>query len=104
MGSLQQFNLGIISDVKAKQKFGSKLQGLLEEAVHEASYIYEMQLNFVLKIKGIHMYTNSKAPNFAQGCGSDFMTRKLTQLQKKGNRITGAQGATHLFTGCGTGI
>jgi len=101
---LHEFTLGFVADEDAWQEHGSNLQTKLEEALAEASFVYERQLNVRLTLGYLKIYKSTAgAPSYAVGCPSNFMTAKLDGLK---NDLTSHpfQGAMHLFTGCGTGV
>jgi len=105
---LHELSLDLISDVRASQEQGSSLQDQILEAVNEASFVYEMQLNIVLKVKSLTMYSSaSNAPWYAQGdCVPDFMNKYLMAMRNDSLNdasLRGKAALTHLFTGCGNG-
>lgn len=95
--------VGFISDHKAWLDQGATLQILLENALAEASFIYEMQLNIRLRLGYLKIYQSELgAPNYATGCpaGDQLMDLKLDQLTDDGPNYP-FEGVMHLFTGCG---
>jgi len=101
---MHEFHLGVIADQAAYAQEGSdtsKLKALLEKVVSLTSHVYEMQFDIKLKIGRMTMYTDSRGPAFASGCAQSNPTLdKLDKLTAETNEFFGA---THLFTGCGTG-
>lgn len=99
--SLHDFKIGIIADVDAWQEHGSSLQGMIEAAVAEASFVFESQLHSRLILDYLKIYKSSSgAPSYAMTCSS--MSSMLDQLTADRNSHP-FQGALHLFTGCGNG-
>jgi len=95
------FVLDVVGDVPAYNAFGPFLAQMMQDYVNSASIIYAGQMNVELVIGQLTVYTAvSTAPSYARACqGSNFMQRKLYQLQAAWRPFAGA---THLFTDCGT--
>jgi len=97
--SLHALTVGFVADVEAYRKLGYKLQSDLEDILHEASFVYEMQMNIRLVISYLHMYTSeSGAPSWAVGCGAMTLAEKLDLFHNE--LPSEVVGAHHLFTGC----
>mmetsp|Transcript_52980 Transcript_52980/g.119330 ORF Transcript_52980/g.119330 Transcript_52980/m.119330 type:complete len:145 (+) Transcript_52980:698-1132(+) len=66
---LHSLELGVISDVKAFKTHGSKLKGILEQAIHETSFVYENQMHVRLVFGKLAIYKNARtAPVYAKDC------------------------------------
>lgn len=101
--ALHDVVVGFIADQAAWQDHGPNLQIMLENALAEASFIYEMQMNVRLVLGYLKMYQSAdNAPSYVVGCpsGDELMDAKLDQLTDNGADYP-FQGAMHLFTGCG---
>eukprot|EP00929_Paragymnodinium_shiwhaense_P001274 TRINITY_DN10149_c0_g2_i1.p1 TRINITY_DN10149_c0_g2~~TRINITY_DN10149_c0_g2_i1.p1 ORF type:complete len:550 (-),score=125.07 TRINITY_DN10149_c0_g2_i1:705-2354(-) len=100
--------IGVITDVKAHEVFGSDTRSRIEAQVAEASFIYERQMNIKLKIRQLSMYESTKKlPGTFAGndCGSDFIMNQIKSLRKwnAGRSASQRNVVDHLFTGCGNG-
>eukprot|EP00929_Paragymnodinium_shiwhaense_P040609 TRINITY_DN2117_c0_g2_i1.p1 TRINITY_DN2117_c0_g2~~TRINITY_DN2117_c0_g2_i1.p1 ORF type:complete len:532 (+),score=118.29 TRINITY_DN2117_c0_g2_i1:64-1659(+) len=101
-------HIGVVTDLKAHQVYSSGKRSRIEGQVAEASFIYEKQMNFRLRIAEFHMYESSTGlPGDWAGasCGDQFISTKLQGLrQYHGGRSSSQRKVvSHLFTGCGTG-
>lgn len=98
---LHVFKVGLVVDVAAVHKHGSRLNGLIESTVAKASFIYESQFNMKLEVSDLQIYTSATtAPDYATDKCPDIYTQ-LDQLTA-GTNLPG--GAVHLLTGCGQGF
>jgi hypothetical protein len=98
------FKIGVATDYKAWQLYGTELQSMVEDIVGEASMVYENQMNLKLEIADLQIYTNSdpsKQPDWVSGCkNGDEVRQKLNQFTF-GWTPPSRQTVWHLFTGCG---
>mmetsp|Transcript_130014 Transcript_130014/g.277693 ORF Transcript_130014/g.277693 Transcript_130014/m.277693 type:complete len:671 (-) Transcript_130014:65-2077(-) len=101
---LYEFSVGIMTDVKAYESHHDAQQHV-EEAVHQASLIYERQMHIRLVIGYVHIFESEDgAPDFAIGCPDDFMKSKLVHMRHTMSNDAERypfEGSVFLFTGCG---
>mmetsp|Transcript_19404 Transcript_19404/g.41347 ORF Transcript_19404/g.41347 Transcript_19404/m.41347 type:complete len:710 (+) Transcript_19404:82-2211(+) len=101
---LHEVKIGVIIDVKGWQKHHDDalpIEEHIQDAVAQASFIYEMQMHIRLRINTMKTFkTSHNAPNYAVGCPHDLMNTKLSQLSAGVTKLP-TNAAWHLFTGCG---
>mmetsp|Transcript_48059 Transcript_48059/g.112299 ORF Transcript_48059/g.112299 Transcript_48059/m.112299 type:complete len:563 (+) Transcript_48059:87-1775(+) len=93
------------ADVPAYTQYGDLVQAMVEQAVYDASFVYEQQLNVELVIDDLLIYTDAAtAPDWAKDCSTgtydEFMDYKFANMfdENKEDVI-----ALQAFTGCGNG-
>eukprot|EP00971_Amphidinium_carterae_P016075 316695-Amphidinium_carterae.1 len=70
------------ADVPAYTQYGDLVQAMVEQAVYDASFVYEQQLNVELVIDDLLIYTDAAtAPDWAKDCSTgtydEFMDYKF---------------------------
>eukprot|EP00927_Polykrikos_kofoidii_P047887 TRINITY_DN4217_c0_g1_i1.p1 TRINITY_DN4217_c0_g1~~TRINITY_DN4217_c0_g1_i1.p1 ORF type:complete len:511 (+),score=59.29 TRINITY_DN4217_c0_g1_i1:191-1534(+) len=99
---LHELLVGIYADFASHRYAGSALQGTLESIVNEASFVFEMQMNIILKIGDLGIETDPSTPDFGSCPSTDDMVSRLDAM--KGALARSAKppmAASHLFTACG---
>eukprot|EP00931_Biecheleriopsis_adriatica_P085613 TRINITY_DN602_c0_g1_i2.p1 TRINITY_DN602_c0_g1~~TRINITY_DN602_c0_g1_i2.p1 ORF type:complete len:1203 (+),score=241.33 TRINITY_DN602_c0_g1_i2:74-3682(+) len=101
--ALYDFKVGAVIDNDAVVDQGSeKARELLEGMFVETSFVYEHQFHTKLSIGYLKIYESTDgAPAYASGCSPVL---KLNEFSEQAAQdIPSGMGASHLFTGCGTG-
>lgn len=100
---LHEFQIGVILDFEVWNRHGVDVEWHIQDAIAQASLVYEMQLHIRLKIGSMKIYKSAVgAPDYARGCRGERAMVLQTKLQQlsRGPDIE-FMGSTHLFTGCG---
>uniref|UniRef100_A0A7S4TB10 Uncharacterized protein n=1 Tax=Alexandrium monilatum TaxID=311494 RepID=A0A7S4TB10_9DINO len=99
---LHDFKIGVVVDHDAFEEHGSQAVSKLEAMFVETTFVYEHQFHTKVLIGYQKVYESSAgAPSYAVGCSPVL---KLEDFKAKAaSDIPAGMGASHLFTGCGTG-
>jgi hypothetical protein len=111
--AMNDLKIGVIADTKAHSEVGSGLQASIEQAVAEASFVYERQMNIRLVIDDLKIYETQtglsgkeldiNADTCVDSDSENVMMKKIEDM-KDFMKDRALQGVTHLFTGCGNGV
>jgi len=99
---MHELRMGFYGDYEASRKKGggARVRSIVEAAVNEASFVFEMQMNIKLTIADLQ----TDVPEYGRVCQKDYHKARLwgTQGLIKSGRAPRVA-ASHAITGCGPG-
>lgn len=105
---MHTFHIGLIVDTRGWQLTNKvvNVRSYIETMVHQASFIYEQQMNFRLRVDNLKIYKSAQgAPKYARACPHERGTSELSE--QASNALMDAlphlpkEASTVLFSGCG---
>jgi hypothetical protein len=91
---MHEMIIGIYTDPQMTALTGSRTQSLVEAAVNQASFVYEMQMHIKFKIGDLKMNNGDFG-----SCGPQLRLDDMVRLKKAGKMPQMA--ISHVFSGCG---